>query len=282
MSKLTDYSKFDHIDDGSSDDEEQDIIKATSKMSLEDGSNSQQVPQQPQSTSAGTAPLPVSETQIPPISQPPPATAAEQTTPTAAVAAATGPSIRKKHGTDRYIYEFNGRPVYEWEQKLEDVTIYMLAPPVTSQQIHCQIFPNRLELGVKHLVETQGKYFLNEKTFGLVDVSESTWYLEDARTLVIYLAKAKKGEVWEVALMGTGQANATAGDASGSSNSENTATSATTIGVAKVDPMTKQEIQKEMMLERFQEENPGMDFRGAEFNGSVPDPRNFMGGVKYS
>ncbi|CAN0027242.1 unnamed protein product [Heterosigma akashiwo] len=36
-----------------------------------------------------------------------------------------------------------------------------------------------------------------------------------------------------------------------------------------------------MMLERFQEENPGFDFSGAEFNGMVPDPREFMGGVKY-
>ena len=36
------------------------------------------------------------------------------------------------------------------------------------------------------------------------------------------------------------------------------------------------------MLERFGEENPGFDFRGAEFNGNVPDARNFMGGVKYN
>lgn len=35
------------------------------------------------------------------------------------------------------------------------------------------------------------------------------------------------------------------------------------------------------MLERFQEENPGFDFSNAEFNGMVPDPQKFMGGVKY-
>ncbi|GMH69215.1 hypothetical protein TrRE_jg11090 [Triparma retinervis] len=28
--------------------------------------------------------------------------------------------------------------------------------------------------------------------------------------------------------------------------------------------------------------NPGFDFRNAEFNGQVPDARNFMGGVGYS
>jgi hypothetical protein len=37
-----------------------------------------------------------------------------------------------------------------------------------------------------------------------------------------------------------------------------------------------------MMLERFQEEHPGFDFSGAEFNGSVPEARDFMGGIKYS
>lgn len=28
-------------------------------------------------------------------------------------------------------------------------------------------------------------------------------------------------------------------------------------------------------------QNPGFDFSNAQFNGSVPDPQSFMGGVKY-
>eukprot|EP00966_Prymnesium_polylepis_P226758 5246411-Prymnesium_polylepis.1 len=28
-------------------------------------------------------------------------------------------------------------------------------------------------------------------------------------------------------------------------------------------------------------QNPGMDFSGATFNGAVPDPKTFMGGVGY-
>jgi hypothetical protein len=28
-------------------------------------------------------------------------------------------------------------------------------------------------------------------------------------------------------------------------------------------------------------QNPGFDFSNAEFNGNVPDPQSFMGGVKY-
>ena len=48
-----------------------------------------------------------------------------------------------------------------------------------------------------------------------------------------------------------------------------------------MDPVTQTEVQKNILLERFQEENPGFDFSQATMNGNVPDPREFMGGVSY-
>jgi hypothetical protein len=95
---------------------------------------------------------------------------------------------------------------------------------------------------------------LDSKSWTL-DVDKSTWTIEED-TIVIYLAKANKAQVWDVSLTGK--------------------------LAAPLDPLSKQEVQKEMMLERFQAENPGFDFRNATFNGSVPDPRTFMDGVKYS
>jgi hypothetical protein len=53
-------------------------------------------------------------------------------------------------------------------------------------------------------------------------------------------------------------------------------------GHGELNPFVQGEVQKSLMLERFGEENPGFDFSGADFSGSVPDPRNFMGGVKYN
>lgn len=47
----------------------------------------------------------------------------------------------------------------------------------------------------------------------------------------------------------------------------------------QLDAATVGEEQKTLMLERFQAEHPGFDFSGAEFSGSAPDPRTFMGGV---
>ena len=174
----------------------------------------------------------------------------------AAAAAPQGASMRKNEKSGRYVYEYNGQPIYEWEQTLDEVILHVPAPPVaSSSDIHCKIMPRRLQLGVKQAIQEKGIYFIDEETFGLIDVTESTWTLEDGM-LVIYLNKAAKGEVWDMALKGKQ-------------------------GVT-LDPFAREQVQRDLMLERFQEENPGMDFRGAQFNGSVPDPRTFMGGVKYS
>jgi hypothetical protein len=43
-----------------------------------------------------------------------------------------------------------------------------------------------------------------------------------------------------------------------------------------VDPMSEENVKKQLMLERFQQENPGFDFSGAEFSGGAPDPKTFM------
>ncbi len=50
----------------------------------------------------------------------------------------------------------------------------------------------------------------------------------------------------------------------------------------RLDPLSESEAKKKILLERFQEEHPGFDFSGADINGMVPDPQQFMGGVKYT
>ena len=49
----------------------------------------------------------------------------------------------------------------------------------------------------------------------------------------------------------------------------------------RTDPVTEEEVRKQIMLERFQAENPGFDFSGAEFSGAVPDAASFLGGVRH-
>ena len=51
-------------------------------------------------------------------------------------------------------------------------------------------------------------------------------------------------------------------------------------GQGQLDPYATDLEQKRLMLQRFQEENPGFDFSQAQFSGNCPDPRTFMGGIR--
>ncbi|CAM9174714.1 unnamed protein product [Ectocarpus sp. 6 AP-2014] len=156
----------------------------------------------------------------------------------------------KKGKEGRIKFEHEGRTVYEWEQSLEEVNLYIETPPgVKADRIECKITPRHICMGLKG-----NPPFIDEDTGGPVVVEESYWMM-DGGELNVNLQKMKKADTWPAALQG-----------------RNT----------QVDPMTLEGMQKKIMLERFQSENPGFDFSGAEFNGQVPDARSFMGGVKYT
>ena len=176
-----------------------------------------------------------------------------QVSPNAASGAAPpAPKMKTKKSKDgRYIFEHEGRTIYEWEQSIDECNIYIHPPEgVTRAHLDIVITNESLRVGLKEQTP-----FINEKTGGSVKVSESFWTLADGE-LNINLQKLKKGEMWESALGGASSSHS-------------------------VDSFTKEEERKKLMLERFQEEHPGFDFSGAEFNGNVPDAQHFMGGIKY-
>eukprot|EP00968_Pinguiococcus_pyrenoidosus_P028076 scaffold7624_cov248-Pinguiococcus_pyrenoidosus.AAC.18 len=150
-------------------------------------------------------------------------------------------------GTDgRIKFEFDGRTIYEWEQTLDDVSIYVVPPEgVQAKHISCEIQPRRLQLGL-----AGNPPFLDEETGGLVKADESYWMMADGE-LVITLQKGFKGETWDAALkgeVGLWSETSVARGASGNSLGQ---------GGEQIDVATKQEVQKKLMLERFQEEHPG-------------------------
>jgi CS domain len=149
----------------------------------------------------------------------------------------------------RFLWEYGGTVIYEWEQSLTEVILF-IRPPSKNVVVH--ITATHVQVGL----QGASRFYLDEDTVHPVDTTESTWCWEDEDGLVIYLQKMAKGVVWEAALRGTSTP-------------------------VPLDPVALAEVQKELMLERWQEEHPGMDFRDATFNGNVPDPRTFMGGVRY-
>ncbi|GBF88563.1 hypothetical protein Rsub_01278 [Raphidocelis subcapitata] len=145
----------------------------------------------------------------------------------------------------RHTFEHGGRTVYEWDQTLAEVNVYVPVPPgVRARDMFCDIDRTHLRFGLKG-----NPPFLDLDLMAPVKVSESVWTLEDGE-LHISLTKLEAGESWPAVIRGH-----------------------------EVDVVTQQQEQQRLMLERFQREHPGFDFSQAKFNGEAPNPRTFLGGM---
>ena len=131
--------------------------------------------------------------------------------------------ITKKGANGRLQFEHDGKIIYEWEQSLDEVNIYIV-PPVglPSNMIDVVISHRHVLIGLKG-----SPPFIDEDTGGPVKVKESMWTLTDGE-ININLQKMNKAEAWSSAL-------------AGKSGEE-------------VDELTKEDIKKKLMIERFQEE----------------------------
>ncbi|KAG9351306.1 hypothetical protein JZ751_022550 [Albula glossodonta] len=106
---------------------------------------------------------------------------------------------------------------------------------------------------ILHPAQSYGQYFVvatpgtgTGKLFGMTVADEGTWTLEDKKLIRIVLMKTNReaGNCWQSLLEGEYCAN----------------------------PWVQDQMQRKLTLERFQRENPGFDFSGAEISG------NFAGG----
>ncbi|KAK9133414.1 hypothetical protein Scep_012942 [Stephania cephalantha] len=147
----------------------------------------------------------------------------------------------------RHSYCHCGQKVFEWDQTLEEVNMYITLPPnVPTKLFCCKIQSKHVEVGIKG-----NPPYLNHDLTCPVKTDSSFWTLED-EIMHITLQKRDKGQTWSSPIVGQGQ----------------------------LDPHSVDLEQKRLMLQRFQEENPGFDFSQAQFSGNCPDPRTFMGGIR--
>jgi len=161
----------------------------------------------------------------------------------------TKETMTKKGKEGRVKFEHEGRTIYEWDQSLTEVNIYLEPPPdVPRKMLEVVISHRHLLVGIKGTPA-----FIDEDLGGPCIPGDSLWTISDGE-LNINLQKMNKAEAWDCALSGAG---------------------------SRLDSFTKEETKKKLMLERFQEEHPSFDFSGADFNGQVPDAREFMGGVNH-
>ncbi|KEH34247.1 p23-like NUD (nuclear distribution)-like protein [Medicago truncatula] len=114
-----------------------------------------------------------------------------------------------------------GQKVFEWDQTLDEVNIYINLPPnVHSKLFYCTIQSKHIELGIKG-----NPPFLNHDLTSPVKTDSSFWTLEDD-IMHITLNKRDKGQTWPSPILGQGQLDAYSTDLE----------------------------QKRLMLQRFQEE----------------------------
>ncbi|KAH9701698.1 CS domain-containing protein [Citrus sinensis] len=121
----------------------------------------------------------------------------------------------------RHRFLHNGQTVFEWDQTLDEINIYINLPPnVHSKQFYCKIQSKHIELGIKG-----NPPYLNHELTCPVKTDSSFWTLEDD-VMHITLTKRDKGQTWASPIMGQGQ----------------------------LDPYVTDQEQKRLMLQRFQEE----------------------------
>jgi len=137
-------------------------------------------------------------------------------------------------------------PDYSWSQNIEEVNVTVNVPEGTrGKDLEVQIKTDSLKVKLKG----QPKAYIDGILWSKVKTKDCLWTLEDNKVVSLCLPKVTSHESWKALIKGEHE----------------------------VDPFTSEKMDKKMLLERFQKENPGFDFSGAEFSGQVPkDGKNFM------
>jgi hypothetical protein len=151
----------------------------------------------------------------------------------------------------RHSFTHAGRTVYEWDQTLSEVNVYVRVPEgVRGRDLDVSVERARLRFGLRG-----NPPFLDGALHAAARAGDSLWTLEGGE-LHVAVVKAEPGEAWPCVIEGQGV----------------------------LDDEARKEDARRLLLERFQHEHPGFDFSGATVNGSggdgeVPDARTFLGGI---
>eukprot|EP00118_Oscarella_pearsei_P010852 m.68857 g.68857 ORF g.68857 m.68857 type:complete len:153 (+) comp35562_c0_seq1:403-861(+) len=126
-----------------------------------------------------------------------------------------------------------------WSQTMDEVIIEVQVEEGTrGRDVACDIKPNQIALNVK------GKNIIKGELFRTVIADDCVWTV-DRRLIRLSLVKSSRQvkSCWESLLKGQ----------------------------YPLDPLTMQNTQKKMALEKYQREHPGFDFSGAEVTGNYID-----------
>uniref|UniRef100_A0A0E0FQQ8 CS domain-containing protein n=1 Tax=Oryza nivara TaxID=4536 RepID=A0A0E0FQQ8_ORYNI len=143
----------------------------------------------------------------------------------------------------RHAFVHNGQKVFEWDQTLEEVNMYIELPKgVPTKLFHCAIQATHVEVGIRG-----NPPYLNHDLTLPVKTDSSFW------TIVISIFCC-------------------------SMNLDNGYI--TIQRMVKCTSHCKKERRGKHGHLQYKAKNPGFDFSQAQFTGTCPDPRTFMGGIR--
>ncbi|BGO88388.1 hypothetical protein NBRC10512_007269 [Rhodotorula toruloides] len=156
---------------------------------------------------------------------------------------------------------------YKWRQTLTDLTITLPVPPGTrGKQLDVQIKKKHVRVGLKGLEPV-----LEGELFREVKVDESTWTLDDSSELTLSLEKVSNQSWWPHVVLSAPKIDTTKIQPENSKLSELDGETRAMVEKMMFDNQQKQmgkptsdELRKQEMLRKFQEQHPEMDFSKAK------------------
>ncbi|KDQ12861.1 hypothetical protein BOTBODRAFT_34014 [Botryobasidium botryosum FD-172 SS1] len=158
---------------------------------------------------------------------------------------------------------------YTWKQELSDVSVYVPVPPGTrARDLDVKIQKKRLSVGLKGKEKIMEGELCQE-----IKLDESTWTLEDQKTVYIFLDKVNQMQWWENVLTHHPKIDVRKIEPPNSKLSDLDGETRAMVEKMMFDNQQKQmgkptsdELKKQEALKRFQAAHPEMDFSQAKIN----------------
>uniref|UniRef100_A0A0E0C5T2 CS domain-containing protein n=1 Tax=Oryza meridionalis TaxID=40149 RepID=A0A0E0C5T2_9ORYZ len=152
----------------------------------------------------------------------------------------------------RHAFVHNGQKVFEWDQTLEEVNMYIELPKgVPTKLFHCTIQATHVEVGIRG-----NPPYLNHDLTLPVKTDSSFW------TIVLLSAEAISPKNCQSSLVNSFM------------------NGLLVLRMVKCTSHCKKERRGKHGHLQYKAKNPGFDFSQAQFTGTCPDPRTFMGGIR--
>eukprot|EP00298_Acanthocystis_sp_HF-20_P006882 c16617_g1_i1.p1 GENE.c16617_g1_i1~~c16617_g1_i1.p1 ORF type:complete len:177 (+),score=88.13 c16617_g1_i1:22-552(+) len=157
---------------------------------------------------------------------------------------------------------------YSWTQKLEEVSVNIPIPSGTrAKQLNVEFFNNRLKVGLKGQTP-----IIDGEVFAALKVEDCTWTIADDN-LAIELSKSNKQQWWKYLVKGDPEIDTSKIEPENSKIDDLDPEAQQLVRKMMFDQRQKQmglptseELQKQEMLQKFQQQHPEFDFSNAKIN----------------